>query len=1680
VLVTIGRSKIPVRASIGKSPSVSKAVLAVTLVAVMGLLMSNVAQAAPAQQQDSDPPIIEIPDDEPSDVVNTPLPGNDGDISDCICDTGNAMVGFTKLCTLRAAIQTHNHEDCGNPIGFAGPFQGENAIKPGQETPVITGPISIDGLGQQVEISAEDCIACTRGLEVDGTAMITDLVVYGLLLLTNGNGSTVSGSVLGTPPDLPPPPAPPADPGVQFTNCLGCTAEDNIVAGIIQFDGEGSQSGLVLDNYVGVGPMGEDLGFGSIDFVSGFGNHTVRGNFVASNGFHIRLLGPNTGHSLIENNFVGISPTGMGLGGSDGIELRSDFNTVRENVVSGNGGHGISVVSDASNNLIKNNLIGTSLDGGSALGNGLVGVRLSGSGGHNIVRENVISANGAEGIYSNFSGDHNLILFNYVGTDESGTVALGNTGTGIRFTTGFVTVQGNLVSGNGGFGIRAEGATGAHTIVGNQVGTDVNGAVSMPNFDSGIRVTAPDVLIAQNVVSGNGGAPGGGHGIEVETVNATGIEVADNRIGVTAGGAPLGNAGRGIFFNISAHDNFVGPGNVVAFNGDDGLAVGSGVGNELTSNSVFDNGGLGIDLGVDGPTPNDAGDGDGGPNNFQNTPVLDGVFPGPEITGALDSQANRGYRIEIFSNPSCDPSGFGEGKSLVAEVEVNTDGAGHADFSIPFPLSGANPTATATDLATLDTSEFSPCIVHVPPVTGPINSVGDDDDQTPNDGICFTGNMIMRDGVPEDECTLRAAIQTGHEANAAKLLVFDIPPEQYPGDPLPIIRPTLFLPTITVALVIDGSSQPDHGTVAVSGSLTAPLPLTPVRGEGLDCGPMLPFLYQLDGSGADIRDQIIYCADVAVSISGSNNSIFLNLIADSGNGVEVLGAPATGNDIFQNTIIRNGTGVSVSDQASNTTIRHNLFGTDGQGTALGNQFGVRIQNAGENFVDDNTVVASDEAGIVIEDGGDGLQTTENLVRGNRIGTDVQGRSGLGNGSIGVWIIGARLNVIGGTEPGERNVISGNGDFDPPGHETGGGISLAGHNAKDNQILGNYIGTTLDGLDFLGNANFGILFDQTDRNGIGGPTAAERNVISGNVGDGIIIEGNGIADGTAPDIPLGQVIRGNFIGTDRDGLRDVGNGRHGIVISNSAGNTIGAADFASGGNLISGNNMAGVHLTHNAFATSFRNDIIGNRIGIDLDEQLPLGLGNGEAGIDLHGDDTLVKGNRIAYNGKDGVFVGETGDGNLITRNSISFNSELGIDLKGGMEDAFGVTANDDGDDDDGANMLNNFPVITSIAVTPSVNGLIATVRGTYDHGPGTEGPIQVFTTPVCDPSGHGEGEAFLTRHRRRTSGNFSAVAAATNLGFITATSSLRKLNLPLAHTSEFSACLEAPPPPPSYLVINEIDAVPAGQEFIEISNGGDGALPLTGKVLVLYDGAEDTSYSAFDLDGQFTDADGFFVAGNAAVTEVALIFADGLLMDGPAAAAIYNGDAVDFPDGTPVTTDDLIDAVVYGPADAPDGGLLVLLQAGQPQVDEADLGDIAGDALQRCPDSSGGVRYTDTYQASPPTPGDQNACVVCFIEPQQGFAGEGRNVSLTATVLVNAITPMAGIDVDFEVVSGPNLGEMASIMTDANGEAVFSYTGLGGIGDDELTASGMFDGQPFFCEAGVSWFIVPLFIHGFE
>ncbi|MDX6443533.1 MAG: trimeric autotransporter adhesin [Blastocatellia bacterium] len=316
------------------------------------------------------------------------------------------------------------------------------------------------------------------------------------------------------------------------------------------------------------------------------------------------------------------------------------------------------------------------------------------------------------------------------------------------------------------------------------------------------------------------------------------------------------------------------------------------------------------------------------------------------------------------------------------------------------------------------------------------------------------------------------------------------------------------------------------------------------------------------------------------------------------------------------------------------------------------------------------------------------------------------------------------------------------------------------------VAGNFIGTNAAGTAASGNLH-GVFVNGANNSTIGGTTAADRNIISGSKPGGN--QGVQIA-GTV----TGNVVKGNYIGTNAAGTAAVPNSGDGIRVVN----TLIGGTTSLEANVIAGNTLSGISITGDGTIVK------GNFIGANSAGAV---LGNGDAGIQIVSANNSVIGgaaagepNTIANsgNGKAGVFV-QSGTGNAIRANSIHDNGGLGIDLGTG-----GLTANDPGDPDTGANNLQNFPVITSSKVT----GPTKTIKGTLNSIASQSFTIEFFANATCDGSGYGEGSTYLGSTPVTTdgsgNGSFTFHPGTLAVGdVITATATDSGNN-----TSEFSAC----------------------------------------------------------------------------------------------------------------------------------------------------------------------------------------------------------------------------------------------------------------------------------------------------
>jgi parallel beta-helix repeat protein len=654
---------------------------------------------------------------------------------------GNASVGAVFTVTtgadsgpgsLRQAIMDANAAPGEDTIAFAiGSGRATIAIQ--SYLPTITDSVTIDGTTQP-GFAGVPLVRLKNATDRDffglnvatSFSVVRGLVITGFqvgIFLGSGGGNTVAGNLIGVLRNGTPAPN---NTGVyldgdSYDDVIGgvTTADRNVISGNsggVEVNGYGN---AVQGNYIGTTKNGlAAAGNGFVGVVVHYQAKatTIGGaggrNVISGNGVGVEITDSGATGNVVASNFIGTDKTGAvalpNAGAGVKILAGASSNTIggttkqARNIVSGNGSDGI-VVSGAGTdgNVIEGNFVGADVTGKAPLGNAGSGILVDFGADNTYIRNipNVVSANGEQGIeigrtqpVSGTVVDHNLI-----GTDATGTAALGNGENGVLIATGSSVneVASNLVSGNGSAGIRLTGGgTIQNSVYSNDIGMDAAGTAAIPNavgidLDNG----ADQNGISGNVVSGNAG-----DGIHLGFT--TGTSVVGNSVGVAPGG-PLGNGGNGISIGSHARPSTIGGSNTIEWNAGAGVLVDAADGIRITENSIFGNGGLGISL-LDGG------------NDDQPAPTITSIDRGSSVSieGTLSGSApSKKFRIEVFRSPSCDDSGSGEGLTFVAATTMTTDATGNGTWkatvrSLP---TGTQVTATATGTAADDTSQFSAC-----------------------------------------------------------------------------------------------------------------------------------------------------------------------------------------------------------------------------------------------------------------------------------------------------------------------------------------------------------------------------------------------------------------------------------------------------------------------------------------------------------------------------------------------------------------------------------------------------------------------------------------------------------------------------------------------------------------------------------------------------------------------------------------------------------------------------------------------------------------------------------------------------------------------------------------------------------------------------------------------------------
>lgn len=410
--------------------------------------------------------------------------------------------------------------------------------------------------------------------------------------------------------------------------------------------------------------------------------------------------------------------------------------------------------SHADNAAIRIELNGGNLTGSDEFNN--VGLAISSD--YSTVEGLAINGFGGSNLY--VTGNYDKIQGNFIGTNAAGTQTaytpnLSTTGSvggpiGIHISGGTGDVIGttgqdgandpaerNVIAGNN-YGVALRTTTNS-VVAGNFIGTDSTGAKALGNFvgigtlggANGARIgtngTDADVAGETNIISGNAGGIAFGVGDPVPA--ESGGKVYGNSIGLDVNGSALGNTRAGIFVGEgSTNTKIGGPGNLAntISNTDSGPGVwildfrGAPTGIRVQGNSIYNNGGLGIDLGGSYPTPgpdgvtlNDSNVHDG-PNNFQNFPTLTSASSSAtstSISGTFSEAAegSQTLTLDFYANSTGSATTYGQGQTYLGSRTVVTDPSGNVSFNAAFALgslAGDWVSGTATD-ANGNTSEFS-------------------------------------------------------------------------------------------------------------------------------------------------------------------------------------------------------------------------------------------------------------------------------------------------------------------------------------------------------------------------------------------------------------------------------------------------------------------------------------------------------------------------------------------------------------------------------------------------------------------------------------------------------------------------------------------------------------------------------------------------------------------------------------------------------------------------------------------------------------------------------------------------------------------------------------------------------------------------------------------------------------
>ncbi len=810
---------------------------------------------------------------------------------------------------------------------------------------------------------------------------------------------------------------------------------------------------------------------------------------------------------------------------------------------------------------------------------------------------NVISGNTNDGVLLDSGANSNQVLGNYIGTNVGGSSALSNSiGIEIAGTQntigGSVSAVRNLLSGNSGDGILIDSTGSGNVVLGNAIGCNTYDTAALGNSGNGIEIAGTlntvggSVSAASNEVSSNSkdglllDSTASGNVVLGNYIGTdhTGLHARANKVGIEDAGSSNTLGGSAAF----------GDRNVIAANTNDGILLDSTakaesvednyIGLNAYGNAALANGSNGVEvLG----TANTIGGNTGTSRYFRNF-ISGNSKDGVLIDSGVSGNAVQGNWIGLGSSGT-------QGVANVNGIEI----AGSSN-TIGGSVSGLSNVISSnkTDGVLIDGTGANNVIQG--------NYAGPD--YTGQKALANSSNGIEVAGTGNTVGGTVSAARNILSGNSKDGVLLDngASSNQVLGNYIGTNVGGTTALSNSIGIEIAGNSNTIGGSVSGARNL-----LSGNTGDGV--------LIDSTGSGNVVLGNAIGC-----------NTYDTAALGNSGNGIEVAGSSNTlgaSYAVAPNEISSNSNdGILLDSTASGNQVVGNYIGTDHTGLkARANKVGIEDTGSGNTlggsvFGARNVISGNSGDGVLLDS-----SVTKDVVEGNYIGLNNYGNAALANGSNGLEIQGTN-NLIGGTIYHARNLLSGNGND---------GL-LLDSSASGNRVLGSFIGIDISGTHAAGNAANGVEIAGSG-NTIGGITSAygkvANQVIADNSKDGVLIDSGA----------TGNLIQGNYIGTDYTGIKALANSMGVEVHGNN--NTLGGA-ASSVYNVISGNSTDGILIASGVSGTLVQ----GNRIGTDN-----LGLhavANG-IGIEVAGSNNTIGVPAPSSTSTRNIISGNTGSGVLI-------------------------------------------------------------------------------------------------------------------------------------------------------------------------------------------------------------------------------------------------------------------------------------------------------------------------------------------------------------------------------------------------------------------------------------------------